>query len=150
MKKVCKICKKDLPIEDFVKNGIKNDKQMYKPVCKTCYYGHCWEDRLLRRVATRTCSTAKIGFLHGRHNLTKTFLLELMESQDYRCHWTNVKLDLTFKNRLRMPTVDRVDNNKGYTQDNVVISSYFFNVGRNNATVEDCQEFILEFKNNLD
>lgn len=36
MLKLCNKCKKELPITDFHKSGIRNGKQRYKPICKSC------------------------------------------------------------------------------------------------------------------
>lgn len=44
------------------------------------------------------------------------------------------------------PSIDRIDNNKGYTKDNIVIVSRRANVLKNNATLEELEKIVAFYK----
>ena len=52
------------------------------------------------------------------------------------------------RNTLNSPTLDRIDNNKGYIKGNVIVVSYRTNMIKNNATVEELYK-IADFYHNL-
>ena len=51
------------------------------------------------------------------------------------CPVLNIPLDRSTKDNV--PTLDRLDNSKGYTKDNIVVISFKANRLKNNATVDD-------------
>lgn len=61
------------------------------------------------------------------------------------CPVYNTKIALNF-DRVRddSPSIDRIDNSKGYTKDNIIIVSYKANRLKNDATIDDLQK-IVEF-----
>lgn len=53
--------------------------------------------------------------------------------QGGKCHWLGVKLDPSnnfYKYHPMAMSVDRIDSSRGYTYDNIVISSRMANLGR--------------------
>ena len=66
-------------------------------------------------------------------------LREIFHRQGGRCYWSDVELEPTdifvTYHPLAM-SVDRIDNTKGYTLDNIVISSRLYNLGRSAAPPE--------------
>ena len=61
------------------------------------------------------------------------------------CYWLNIPIDFTMEDRLRKPSLDRLDNSIGYRVDNVVLTTVFANTGRRDATVEEMLKFIADY-----
>ncbi len=70
------------------------------------------------------------------------YLRDLFEQQNGKCYWLGIELDTTRKDALRTPSVDRLNNSKGYIRDNIVLTSRFANLGRQTATVTEFKTFI--------
>ena len=91
-------------------------------------------------------------------NITYESLYNLMEVQRWKCAETNIpflilerkmKVDETNAlglNRLNLPSVDRIDNNKGYTMDNIKIVSLGYNNLKNRYDEVYVKEWINEIK----
>jgi hypothetical protein len=72
-------------------------------------------------------------------NITYESMYELMEKQGWKCAETNIPfviMDKQYKvgernalgiNSLLLPSIDRIDNNKGYTMDNIRIVTNGYN-----------------------
>ena len=70
-----------------------------------------------------------------RHEVTITEndLRSLWHTQDGRCYWLKIKMslnDLYVAHSPFAPSVDRIDNTKGYHIDNIVLCTRFANKGR--------------------
>jgi len=77
-------------------------------------------------------------------NLTKEFLIQLYRSQKGLCFYTDEKLHL-MNGKGRLPTglsIDRVDNSKGYTIDNVVLCTSRFNTIKSNMSLEEIRKWM--------
>ena len=96
-----------------------------------------WAQRLV--ISTR--ETAKRwGYAH---DLDAMFLLELLDRQGGKCYWLGVPLTPSDVVRdPQRPSVDRLDNSKGYTRDNVVLSCQFANMGRSVTGLARMREFV--------
>ena len=91
-------------------------------------------------------------------NITYESLYNLMEVQQWKCAETNIpflilerkmKVDETNAlglNRLNLPSVDRIDNNKGYTMDNIKIVSLGYNNLKNRYDEVYVREWINAIK----
>lgn len=91
-------------------------------------------------VSTARIRSRKYGY---GFDIDKAFLTELWERQGGRCYWLNIELRLTIENRgPERPSLDRLDPTRGYTRDNVVLSSQFANMGRSTLSAERFQQFI--------
>ena len=82
------------------------------------------------------------------------FIENLLQKQNNKCFWFNVKMDISPTNKfnIRNPlkiTIDRLDVNRGYSKDNVVLSCYAANCGRANASVEDWIKIVEIIKEGL-
>jgi len=65
------------------------------------------------------------------------------EKQNGLCYWFKIPLTpSTGKKHPQQPSLDRLDRNKGYTKDNVVLTCYAANIGRNENDVETWSEFL--------
>lgn len=60
-------------------------------------------------------------------------------------YFLNIPFDITMQNNLTAPSLDRIDNSKGYEKGNVRIVTRFENMGRRDTPFEEfCNNF--EFK----
>lgn len=73
---------------------------------------------------------------HMKFDLTPEFLLELWNVQDGKCFYSGLEMSFD-RNDLYTVSVDRVDSNKGYTQDNVVLTAWSVNNMKSSYTVEE-------------
>jgi hypothetical protein len=98
-------------------------------------------------VATRVKAKGKPDWLTYLYNNTKRSeklgeiskrkILELYEKQNGKSYFLGLPMDITCTNKLAAISVDRLDNSKGYTDDNVVLNTRFENIGRGNASEGD-------------
>lgn len=91
-----------------------------------------------------------------RHEITitKNDIKDMWEKQNGRCFWTNCEMsleDLFVSHSPFAPSVDRLDNKRGYHKDNVVLTLRFTNKGRggyNNPNFKERLNTILEQRKN--
>lgn len=77
------------------------------------------------------------------NTLTVDDINELYDKQNGLCFWFKVPLIPSNKKKHpQQPSLDRLDRNKGYTKDNVVLCCYSSNIGRNENDLETWKEFI--------
>lgn len=141
-KKICDCCKEELSIDDFRLRKDKRIKLIYRlNICKQCERNkyHTWKTSIIQNVNKRN---GEKGFIKSNGVINSLFLTDLYEKQNGLCYWFNIPLDLTRKNGLLTPSLDRLDNNKGYSHDNVVLTSRFANLGRNVCDKEKFRDFI--------
>jgi hypothetical protein len=140
----CNIIKED---EDFHFKG--SGKR--RCVCKKCYNSN-WKYRVLngvigretrKREETESDKSKEKRFRDKEVN--GNFLEDLKEKQNGMCYWLNIPIDFTMEDRLRKPSLDRLDNNIGYRKDNVVLTTIFANTGRRDATIEEMLKFISDY-----
>jgi hypothetical protein len=92
-----------------------------------------WANNLLHTTKKRNCE----------NTLTIDEILELYKKQNGLCYWFRLPLIPTLINKHpQQPSIDRLDGFKGYTKDNIVLSCYAANIGRNETSVEIWQDFI--------
>jgi len=87
-------------------------------------------------------------------DITVDDLIELWRKTDGRCVMSNKLMSLetgTVKNRNMMKvSIDRKDNDKGYTKDNIQLVCYRYNAGKNASTDEETLEFWRSVINHQD
>ena len=100
--------------------------------------------------ATNSVKFKKREYSTPRHNpnfskeITVEFLQKLRKKQKSKCYWLGIDIDFTKQDFLKSPSLDRLDNNKGYYQDNIVLTTVFANYARNRASVEEMKNFVSE------
>jgi hypothetical protein len=82
-----------------------------------------------------------------KYDLTKDYIQELLEEQNYKCYYT--KVDLKVGTKLTNPTIDRIDSSKGYIQGNVVICTEICNIMKNDLSTEEFKSQINLLYNNI-
>jgi hypothetical protein len=159
--KTCKICGEIKPIDDFYKSQ-RSGK------CKLCTlnFGREYKREKRKNLEFKKLEGKKQKERRARlwqntlihdskhrdvvNTLTVTDINEMFEQQKGLCYWFNVPLIPSNKTKHpQQPSLDRLDRNKGYTKDNVVLCCYSANIGRNDNDVETWIEFLnLFIKNN--
>ena len=114
--------------------------------------------RLLESCNTASRRPKKVKKGIDQCDITFELLYQMMETQNWKCIETGVPLLLLEKrmkveetdklglNRLFLPSVDRIDNNKGYTIDNIKIVSQGYNILKNIHSDEKAWEWITSIK----
>lgn len=81
------------------------------------------------------------------YNLTREYIQELLERQEYKCYYTGVSLKIG--NKLTNPTIDRIDSSKGYIIGNVVICTEIANIMKNDLSIPEMKHQIELWHNNI-
>jgi|TARA_R110002153_G_C13178881_1_gene484884 hypothetical protein len=164
--KKCKICKKTKKLSEFyidrkytynLKKHCKScaDSQNKNYLKKTIRYGYNWQKFIISNIK-KSNSIARLSEkydkdfnLEAMSEITIDFLTKLKEKQNNKCNWFGVDIDFSRNDWLRSPSLDRLDNDKGYTRDNVVLTCRSANLARNKSTVEEMGNFLSELKNSI-
>jgi len=78
-----------------------------------------------------------------KNNLTVDDINEMFEKQNGLCYWFKIPLVPSNKHKHpQQPSLDRLDRNKGYVKDNVVLTCYSANIGRNENDLDTWMEFL--------
>ena len=148
--KLCSHCKENKTVDCFKKDITGSDG--YQSKCKKCQY----EISADARKAYVLKNWAKLLFLdakaHSKYDfdIDEQFISELYEKQNGKCFWFNV--DLKPSNIAKypwQPSLDRLDREKGYTKDNVVLACYSANIGRNTSDEATFSLFVEDLKKAL-
>jgi len=77
------------------------------------------------------------------NTLTVDDINKMMEDQNGLCYWFKIPLIPSNKSKHpQQPSLDRLDVSKGYIKDNVVLSCYSANIGRNDNDLETWEKFL--------
>lgn len=154
MDKLCKKCGKMKSEDDFYKSqrGVK---------CKECVLEITREYKRNRRKdldfrksegvkqkerRIRLWQNTLINDSRNRNhefNLTVQDINDIYEKQGGLCYWFNIPLIPSEKKKHpQQPSLDRLDRDKGYTKDNVVLCCYSANIGRNENDVDTWVDFL--------
>lgn len=110
-------------------------------------------DHLFSRIEKNTRTRAEKSNLD--FNLDKEYIKTLYLKQDKKCEKTNIPFELSKGNGLkeRSPwsiSIDRIDNSKGYTKDNVQLVCLMYNLCKSSWTEKEIQEFCAKVVINKD
>lgn len=116
--------------KEYVKN--ESEKQKERRV-------RLWQNTLIH-----DCKYRKLEF-----DIDVDFINELLKKQNGKCYWFGVDLiPSKIKKHPQQPSLDRLDNKKGYVKENVVLSCYSANIGRNECDLETWIEFLKKINPN--
>lgn len=79
--------------------------------------------------------------------LTREQIYNLLRQQDFKCAYLNINF-VGITNKLFYPSIDRIDSNYGYREDNVQIICRGLNLAKSNSSDKDFREFLLSIKEN--
>jgi len=162
MNKKCNKCGETyvLSEENFHRN--KFSKDGFSQDCKFCKNKN---KREYRKIHKRTWKEFLLNSMKSRENgrgeekrkgrkpkfissdINSNFLEELKESQNGLCYWLNIPIDFSHNDKLRSPSLDRLDNSKGYTTDNVVLCTQYANLGRQSENIDNYKRFLKTYIN---
>lgn len=122
--------------------ALANPEKRKESIKKTKYVTR-WHIRLANQCSRRA---KKKGLLC---TVTANSLLALFERQGGRCHWLGIPMRLVPTHDPSRVSVDRLNNELGYTEDNVVLSCQFANLGRWCATVSTFSKFLEDLRSHI-
>lgn len=160
--KECFKCKEIKPFEDFG----RTKKAVSKTYCRNCenlynreYYSNKKNDPIFiiqrrtkaRQLRETSRNTRILQMFHTLKNgsrrrnrtldfeLTRELLHALFILQDWKCKQTGIPFDFSTGKGKRPfgPTVDRIDNSKGYSLTNIQIVCNVYNLAKSNFQTED-------------
>lgn len=97
-------------------------------------------------------------------NIHRDVKLKLLKDARYRAKKKNLEFNLSYDDiqipdlcpvfqtplrvggRLDAPSLDRIDNSKGYTKENVIIVSFRANQFKNSATIEELKQIVCFYE----
>lgn len=140
-KVVCAGCKQLLP-QNLFSYKVKDDpSQGIRDRCKACSAKKATTERERRKANWKYKPT-----LHMLNNskqrakaagLEHTLVVEDINIPD-NCPVLGIKLETgDRKNHYNAPSIDRIDNSKGYTKDNIMIVSTKLNLLKKDATIDE-------------
>ena len=148
--KMCSHCQEIKTVDCYRKNITYKDG--YQNKCKKCEYEICTDSRKAYIVK----NWAKRLYLDARHHskydfdIDEQFVSELYEKQNGKCYWFGVELQPSNEPKWPwQPSLDRLDREKGYTRDNVVLACYSANIGRNTSDEATFSLFVEDLKKAL-
>ena len=141
LKVVCLTCKQLLP-QNLFSYKIKNDSTKgIRDNCKKCSVIRAEKERLKRKENWKYKPS-----LHMLNNskqrakaagLKHTLIIDDIIIPDF-CPVLNIKLETgDRKSHENAPSIDRIDNNKGYIKDNIMIMSTRANKLKKDATIDE-------------
>ena len=152
--KYCKYCNELKPIDEFYKSQKslvckfhhkligKENKKKYRQTTENKKKEKLkTQERNLRLWANNLIHTTKRR--HNENTLTVDDVIEMYEVQNGLCYWFKIPLiPSLIKKHPQQPSLDRIDRLRGYTKENVVLTCYSANIGRNETDVDTWKNFI--------
>tara|TARA_R110000796_G_C14251452_1_gene398666 strand:- start:69 stop:530 length:462 start_codon:yes stop_codon:yes gene_type:complete len=138
---ICSHCEYEKPFTEFGKSThgrLHVNKIRYKYICRRCDYKIIKQRHIeqpyirLFHLAKRRAKDKNIEF-----SLTKD-LIKSKFPKNNKCPVTKKEFKYDIKYKNQNPTIDRIDNSKGYIPENIVIVSYIVNKIKN-----DLQDFAI-------
>lgn len=169
--KICYKCHEDKNVEDFYNN--KQNSDNLDSYCKKCRYAYtasrtkiAWEQTKKNEEKDFVKRSKRLEIKKKSH---RNHLINAMYNRaKYRSKNKGYSFNITLKdiiiptycpilkipiipgtkgNYRNTPTIDRVDNNKGYTKDNIQIISMLANTMKSSATEENLKSFVQFYYN---
>ena len=153
--KYCTGCEESKPLKEFHKNGSKPDGTIrYKSKCKECSA----EDKSKLVTFIRN----KYSKIQDRYRSTQRedlrcdmtmdeFIMEVndqLQWSAFTCPITDISLthQQSKKHKMTNLSIDRINPNKGYTKDNMMVTSWMWNTMKSNNELKYMIRFCTIFK----
>lgn len=147
--KICSICKEDKSLELFYKySNSKDGRQRYCIDCKKKKYREDYSDLHRRANIIKTACAKRSRQNNFEFDLTTEWIKRGIKEG---CELTGTIFNMEDTKSPFSPSVDRIDSNKGYTQENCRVIVLIANLAKNNWNDEALYilaERLLEFKSN--
>jgi hypothetical protein len=106
-----------------------------------------WWTGIYTKCVSKHRNKLKLGVYTEEMDLDVKYLKELYSKQNEKCYWLGLSISqYNPPNHPFRPSVDRLDNSKGYTKDNIVINSLLANRARNTTSVEEWEVICNQLK----
>ncbi|KKN96790.1 hypothetical protein LCGC14_0164340 [marine sediment metagenome] len=155
----CSVCERDLPESSFHKQSRKAGKAVRRrPVgykCRTCrteyrkrWYRNGGNASVKSTNQRQRLTNPKIRMLHAARKRAKKLGLPCsLSKEDFEipkiCPVLGIHLEITLGGiTTNTPTMDRVDNSKGYVPGNVQVISWRANMIKRDATIPELEAII--------
>lgn len=148
--RICTICKNEYPKnKDYFTTFIsKRDGEVFQTKCKSCEKKYIQEknskpETYLKNLL-RGILNDKKRYNKG-YDLNYDFIINLYNKQNGKCALTGITLT-TYKGKglyFSNASIDRINPNKGYTQDNVQLVCFWANQSKSTLSTEDFKKMIL-------
>ena len=155
---ICAYCYLDKPLKAFkpYKNRVNKNYTSYSSSCYECdktRHKKCDKKPLTRldQRITVTLNSARQRCLRSgkQFDLTKEFILDLFEKQQGKCFYTGIDLLIVpDESNYHCLSIDRLDSNKSYIKDNVVLCCWIINRIKSNLSVKDFIQYCSLIHNN--
>lgn len=166
--KLCKKCNEYKPASK--EYFLKDKKGYFYPYCRECKKEYLksrknitplteeelYERKISKQKVDRTKKWANYLVDSSRNSAKRcgrefdidvSYILELYEKQNQKCYWFGIKLEpSTVSKYPAKPSIDRLDNDKGYVKGNVVITCMTANYGRNSCDAEVFELFCRQLR----
>lgn len=158
--KKCNYCGEEKPLTEFYESQ-RGSK------CKLCLLEQTRIYKKNRRKDSEFKSKEKLKYQERKirlwgnillqhsksRNIENTLVLndifEMYEKQNGLCFWFKIPIIPSLQNKHpQQPSLDRLDRTKGYTKDNVVLTCYSANIGRNESDLDVWRNFVELLINN--
>lgn len=148
--RICTICKNEYPKnkEYFTTFISKRDGNVFQTKCKVCERIYVQEKNSKLENYLKSLVT---GILKDKKRYNKGFdidyhfILNLYNKQNGKCALTGITLT-TYKGKglyFSNVSIDRINPNKGYTQDNVQLVCFWANQSKGTLSIEEFKKMIL-------
>lgn len=116
------------------------------------------DEQYVNKILTLTKHNAKKRFNQGRekcgdHNISVSDIFEIYNKQHGLCALSNRKLEFKVLDENSL-SIDRIDSNKGYTKDNVQLTTFLANQCKSNMTDEKlfelCRDIYYSLKDKFE
>lgn len=78
------------------------------------------------------------------------FIKSLFEKQNGKCYWFGIDMIPSgVQHHPLKPSLDRIDNTRGYLRDNVVLTCQFANLGRGRLSAEVFKDFVTYLRETI-
>ena len=104
-----------------------------------------WYQRIFNNITRSNGIKKKKGIVGTRIDFDAEFILDLYKKQDGKCAYFGITMCIhsAGKRHVLNPSLDRIDNAKGYIKSNIVLCTLMANLARND-TIYDEWILILE------
>lgn len=145
---ICEKCKKEKSLSSFsykVKNDFSSGR---KSICKACGAA---ERETQRRERTWKVDAAQMLLNLSRQRAKKSNIEHTLEREDIKipdvCPVFGFPLKRGKRNEwFASPSIDRIDNTKGYTPDNIIVVSRRANILKKDATIDELKQLAFFYE----
>jgi hypothetical protein len=135
---------------DFVKHIVEYDRQQ-TPIIRKIH-----KDRISQiKQKLKICKASarkrlKMGRKEcGSCTITYQDVWEIAQNQGFRCYYTGLPIDFSQTQRYLQPSIDRIDSSKGYTRDNIQITTFWANQSKAELDEPTFLKYVNEIYNNM-